>query len=523
MLVIQFAAVSATWLLFKLTFFDLIIIFIVDMLFLIVALITEKWMFGFMLRDIVEFYPSFTSQKIEKMDFKEKRHFIRLLLSFPKYRVFQTYTGSIIKVLPAFYLIVFLFDKSGGTLVEGVLKFWMVEILYVFLIFGSVVYTTASQEVFKIIDDLNSRYDLSEELKSLEIAHPKNDLFVVENVALFASSTALVILTSFAFDMELNTKSEFLITFGVIMIGGLLAIGRVYFLNRKTFLEALRTIFSRLADIEKGKTRAIPIHCDTTLANFEQTFNKLVTKLQVRDREIESWMARQAEQNKMARIGESISLITHDMVSPLHTVEFCLDEVLEENLEHDEVRDFLEQAQFNLRRINEMIEGVKFTLKNPRGRELDSSLFDAYSYTIQLLKTHFDSNDIDRIEFQFDSGLVSTKCHISHSNLVHLFYNTMKNSVDNLLGHGIEDPVVEIVKLQGDDEIVNFIIRDNGTGLSAADFKKMTAQDSLMDTRRGLGIRLTKRMIEKYDGDMFIQENERGFGTDMFVTLPRSL
>ena len=470
-------------------------------------------------------FPQLNPKIIQSYSQSQKNEFVELMLTFPLKRSYWVFAVSMIKVLIPGILVVHVFAPAAQSILFNWLCFWLLEGLYILTVFSGLVFTTVSRRVYELFSELDGEVDMSQAFISSTIPPMRSELFMVENITLISSVLAFIALTSASAQTFAGDGDQFSWRLVAILVSGFISIGRVYYVNRRNFIHAMRTIFSRITMLDGGGDRYIPLHADSTLANFESSFNQLIQRLKNRDREIESWMAFQAEQNKMANIGESMSLVTHDMVSPLHAIDFCLDELLDQDNEHldrEEMEDYLAQAKFNLQRVQEMVDSIKYAAKNPYGKERETMLFEAYSYSLQLLKTHYGPREIDSICFYFDPKLVSAKLQISHTNLVHLLYNTLKNAVANLLQHQIESPRVELVSIDSENSELEFIIRDNGTGLSAIDFDRMTSKETLIDTRKGLGMRLTKRIVERYQGDMFVIPNPPLSGTEMYVKIPRS-
>ncbi|MCK5073062.1 MAG: ATP-binding protein, partial [Bacteriovoracaceae bacterium] len=104
-----------------------------------------------------------------------------------------------------------------------------------------------------------------------------------------------------------------------------------------------------------------------------------------------------------------------------------------------------------------------------------------------------------------------TEVPMPRADLIHIFYNVIKNSIENLLDNNIRSPRISVIKSPHSDKI-NISIHDNGTGLSKEDFNEMTAQTNIprLLARRGMGLRLTRRLIERSGGTMAIKETDNG-------------
>jgi signal transduction histidine kinase len=107
-----------------------------------------------------------------------------------------------------------------------------------------------------------------------------------------------------------------------------------------------------------------------------------------------------------------------------------------------------------------------------------------------------------------------TELHIALSNLV-------KNSIQNTASDGF----IQILASTDENNVIIQVI-DNGKGISADDlphiferFYRVDKYHPTDDTRVGLGLSITKRVVEKHNGQIKI-ESELGKGTCILITLP---
>jgi nitrogen fixation/metabolism regulation signal transduction histidine kinase len=105
----------------------------------------------------------------------------------------------------------------------------------------------------------------------------------------------------------------------------------------------------------------------------------------------------------------------------------------------EDLNRYYEHLESSLKRIHELVDSFKAQIRNPDQNTTTSSLGEAYIYTITVIKTQFRPQGINaKINFSFDENLQNIEIGISRLNLVHILYNFIKNSVENLLKHNIE-------------------------------------------------------------------------------------
>lgn len=97
------------------------------------------------------------------------------------------------------------------------------------------------------------------------------------------------------------------------------------------------------------------------------------------------------------------------------------------------------------------------------------------------------------------------------------FTNLLKNSVEAITGTGR----IEITVIQ-DEEHVEVVISDSGTGMDAQDLEKIfNPFYSKKEEGMGLGLAYVKKIIELHNGHI-TAESTKGIGTTIKITLPTS-
>ena len=104
----------------------------------------------------------------------------------------------------------------------------------------------------------------------------------------------------------------------------------------------------------------------------------------------------------------------------------------------------------------------------------------------------------------------------NHSLLSWVLENLIRNAVDAMEGNG----AIKIVLDQTEDG-VQIDVADNGKGISKSEYRNIFSPGFTTKKRGwGLGLSLTKRIIEEYHGGKIILlESEPGIGTTFRITL----
>ena len=135
---------------------------------------------------------------------------------------------------------------------------------------------------------------------------------------------------------------------------------------------------------------------------------------------------------------------------------------------------------------------------------------------VRSMATHKNIELIVRIE-PADFKMVADATKIKQ-----ILYNLLSNAVKFTPDNG----KVEIEAYQ-QDQFLQIRIRDNGIGIKEEDQERVFVEFEQVDNSyqrmyegTGLGLPLTKKLVEMHDGQIFLSSKE-GAGTEIVVTLPR--
>lgn len=123
-------------------------------------------------------------------------------------------------------------------------------------------------------------------------------------------------------------------------------------------------------------------------------------------------------------------------------------------------------------------------------------------------------------EINFNPNLPTIFC--KRSLMLRVFINLLSNAIK--YSKNTELPKVEI-GYKPDEIFHKFYVKDNGIGIALADKDKIFQIFGRLNNKKGakgngLGLIITKRIIEKHGGEIWV-ESARGKGSTFFFTLPR--
>ena len=211
---------------------------------------------------------------------------------------------------------------------------------------------------------------------------------------------------------------------------------------------------------------------------------------------------------------DQVSMLSHELRTPLTLVKLSADLLAEADLDPPQasfVRTIREQASATIRLAEDLltqarIEAGKFTLHLTR--------FDMAEMVLGCVR---DLRELHDPEIQLDCP--STPCLVRADSVL------VRQALTNLINNAIAvsaDATPVTVRLARTELDLRLSVADRGTGMDAA--RRLRLFQRFSSTRpigagTGLGLIITKRIIELHGGQLFVDTVE-GRGTTMMFNLP---
>jgi len=245
-----------------------------------------------------------------------------------------------------------------------------------------------------------------------------------------------------------------------------------------------------------------------------------------------------------AQRGEFISTASHEMRTPVAAIEGYLALALNDKVStiDSRARGFLEKAHSSTQHLGQLFQDLLTSAKAEDGRLSNHPVaVEMGSYLEQLvedLKFGAQKKGL-ATEFAIGSGeaIDATKEKPGETSLKMvkpLYYvqvdpDRLREVITNLFDNACKysDQGKVSVGLTGNNDVVQFYIRDTGAGIPAEDvphlFQKFYRVDNSA-TRTiggtGLGLFIARKIVELYHGRIWV-ESEMGKGSTFFINLPR--
>ncbi len=457
------------------------------------------------------YFPKIDHDAIAKLGLSEKCTLFDSLIKFPARRSSYTTWMSFFKAIPLFVLAMFIWEHNDPLVVPFLKVLALTSVTFAYFYSASVL--EKHQLASDAIAQFHKLHDWSDVFRLGEVPQHDDGMRAKEGLSmfsiwLFVMATEWIVITSHDSGSTLPLATQV----SLIAFSGLMLSFRVWYIERRYFVGGLQALFVRFKKFDPTNREVLPLHSTPVLAKFEKTFNEMNERLTSHERELSQWIVTKTEESRYTALGEIAGLVVHDLSSPLHVINFCTRQ-LRDNPQLIRNERYLDQLTINGERSLELITSIRAYLKSSKAEAGTADFGEAMKSVRKLCDTRFFSPAFERIRFEVDPALDGLLVKISRPNLIHVLINLLSNSIQNLLEHDVKDPVIEV---ELGDAAGVFHIKDNGTGLSAAEFEKLTAFAYLSQDgqhgQTGLGMKLVRRLVEQHGGSLQVidQPGRRG-------------
>jgi signal transduction histidine kinase len=258
---------------------------------------------------------------------------------------------------------------------------------------------------------------------------------------------------------------------------------------------------------------------DGTLPSFPLTYKDEVGSLFIN---LQSTLQKQ---DKLLKEKKDITiLLSHDLRSPLNK---CLSLVSLIRVEDDEAEKntYLNLVENTLLQQLEFLEEILLMLES---QDTSSDL---------LLKTTISTKDfvgkvIDGLKLKIDEKNIEVKTNFDTLDSINanekLFYHAVHNILSNAIKFSHPNSVIQI-NVESNENDVILTIKDNGLGFDSTVgnelFNKFTSHGkpgTIGEKSTGLGLYITKQIIDKHQGNITAFSNGKNQGATFVISLPKA-
>lgn len=224
---------------------------------------------------------------------------------------------------------------------------------------------------------------------------------------------------------------------------------------------------------------------------------------------------------KNAEILQYLYTVSHELKTPIISMRgysLLLQDFHPQDM-NGEIRAYLQRISLNLNQMEQLVDNLldytRIDVDIHECEEVASS--ELIAEALEELNFLIQQNKYD---IKIVSKLPTVFC--KRSLMVRVFANLLNNAIKYSKSN--ELPKIEVGYIA--NEIFHkFYVKDNGVGIAHSDQEKIFQIFGRLNNKKnatgsGLGLVITKRIIEKHGGEIWV-ESARARGSTFFFTLPR--
>lgn len=321
----------------------------------------------------------------------------------------------------------------------------------------------------------------------------------------------------------------------------LVSAGIVLFIQRYVYTPVQRLV-AGTKRIKSGDFGfAIHVKAMDEIGMLTDSFNAMARDLESYSKEIEEWNKELQNRVKAAtgelqhtvndlkevdRLrSEFVLIVSHDLRSPLATIQTCLKVVLDGILgEVDEKqRDMVQRAEKQAKALLIMVKDLLDFSRIRVGRSLQRTEPLRLTEIIQEIVDSISPRATDKsVTIALDLPSHFPPIYADRSNMERLFTNLISNAVK----YNVEGGSINIKAMENEGS-VSVEISDTGIGIPGSDIAKVFSifhradnAKSVEEVGSGVGLSIVKQIVEAHGGKIRVQ-SEEGKGSVFFVSLPK--
>lgn len=304
-------------------------------------------------------------------------------------------------------------------------------------------------------------------------------------------------------------RSKILVALLLLFLGTIGAL--CYFIFK--LLRPLRAMAETCEEISEGNLHEIDIKPNASeVLTLEMKFNEMVEALRTKAK----MEQKLAQTQRLSALGNLTAGIAHEIGNPLNGIKLTISHLKDIFSQHD-----LDEVSFNryadtiLKEVNRLDEIVRDFLTLAKEREL--SLRPCRVGQLLRDTAHLIEKDAQRRGVSIQTNIPAvTRDFLADPQLLK---GAILNILINAMEASDETGTIDVSMAESDGQ-VKISISDQGKGIPPDLLDRVfDPYFSTKSSGTGLGLSLTKTIIEKHDGEIKI-ESQQGQGTTVTVTIP---
>ncbi|MFB6346431.1 MAG: PAS domain-containing sensor histidine kinase, partial [bacterium] len=265
---------------------------------------------------------------------------------------------------------------------------------------------------------------------------------------------------------------------------------------------------------------------DDELGEIARDFNIMVEKLNEAWDTMEEKVDEKTQQlllrEKLSTVGEMASRMAHELNTPLATIGTAAEGIEKRVDEEDEqVHEYAQIMKTESIHCKEILDRFLEMARSPSEERRSVRLDELCRDTLSMLKflPEFEEANIE-VAVDLEPAVVEG----SVSLLRQVIFNLLKNGMKSVLSEEARNDQPRLdIELITDDDIVRFVVEDNGKGFDPSDkeeFFEPFVTSYAGDEGVGLGLSISRQIIDEHEGDLDLESDGPGEGCRAYFELP---
>jgi two-component system sensor histidine kinase VicK len=210
---------------------------------------------------------------------------------------------------------------------------------------------------------------------------------------------------------------------------------------------------------------------------------------------------------------EFINIAAHELRTPIQPI-LGLAEVLQASIHKEPEKVYVETIWRNARRLEKLTEDLlDVTRIESHSLHLNKELFNLKDVILVQIKDHQKQADDNQIKLRYDHNDVIVNA--DKARIIQVIANLLRNAISVAAEGHIS------IKAETKNDGVVISISDTGSGISSEIYPKLFTKFATRSEKgTGLGLFISKSIIEAHGGKIWAENNKDGKGATFTFTLP---
>jgi signal transduction histidine kinase len=230
--------------------------------------------------------------------------------------------------------------------------------------------------------------------------------------------------------------------------------------------------------------------------------------------------------NKQARLNRLqsnfISSVSHELKSPLASIQLYLETLKYQEVSAEETRDFVETMLADTVRLSTLIENIfEASRSDPKSMQLRFQPIEVKAFLREVLAG---------FKPQLDEKGCAPVITVEDAPVLHIDKRAMRMVLNNLIGNALRYSPAGAglaINVKMGKKYCDIEVADSGIGLEKKDMKKIFKkfyrvqnEDTHNIEGAGLGLYISKEIVRSHKGKIQVRSEGRGKGTTFIISLP---